>query len=1060
MPSQRLRARAVATLLIAVVALVVGFHPGDGQIAEPPRLADAPADVTAILDQQKPDPQAMSKLRAQADRPPPTGANPAALAQFFYLRGQARFALGRNADAATDAESGLAAGKGRIDAEGISRLRQLEAQQYLFLGDLKKAQDIFLLRAQEDTRAGRKGLLINTYRQLSSIAIRMGDLALADRYVGNMQSLLADLRSTKVFRLNGSNWQAELDEAVGRLAEARGQFATAEAAYRRAELGKQAALTASVNPPKSIEINIDTVIAAQGRVKAREGKLAEAEADVRRALLNRLTAAGKYTSGTAQEVNALADVLVAQDRLPEAERLARTALEIYRTIGLADDTQAVVASLSRIARILNLQHRARGAAAVYDQIQAATKNWDSKRREPFTVNPGTITMMYRTRRLEQGIAAARTLLARDTARYGPNHTETAYARSTLASGLAFAGRDAEALGEFKASIPILLTESNQSDVDDAIDVALRRQQIQSNVERYMELLAHATLDAGVDPVVETFRLAEAIRGRTVQGALTASGARLSANDPAVADLVRRKQDLQRQIGAQLSLLDNLLALPPEQRGDKSAGDLQKAIDSLRAEDARALTEISRRFPRYAELIDPKPPALEEIKSVLKPDEALVSFYFAAPSSFVWAVTKDGPIAFASIPVSAESIAARIKRLRQALEPQALDVDQIPPFDLELAHQLYELLLKPIEASWKPEKRLIVVTNGALATLPLGLLVTSESAISTGTASPGTSEPLFAAYRGTAWLARTHALSMVPTVSSLLTLRRLPPGSSRREPLIGFGDPYFNEQEAREGQATQEAREAREIEHPIAPVPRQPAATTASAATGVPPFQARALPHPPNIDHSEFALLPRLADTRLELLAMARALGADPSKALFLGKDANERNVEAMDLSRFRIVAFATHGLIPGDLEGLTQPALALTAPEIAGIPGDGLLTMEKILSLKLDADWVVLSACNTAAGAGAGAEAFSGLGRAFFYAGTRALLLTNWSVDSASARNLMAELFRRQSADPTLPRAEALQQAMMATLDGPGYVDASGKTLFTYAHPLFWAPYSVIGDGG
>ena len=137
-----------------------------------------------------------------------------------------------------------------------------------------------------------------------------------------------------------------------------------------------------------------------------------------------------------------------------------------------------------------------------------------------------------------------------------------------------------------------------------------------------------------------------------------------------------------------------------------------------------------------------------------------------------------------------------------------------------------------------------------------------------------------------------------------------------------------------------------------------------------------------------------------------------------------------------------------------------TAPQLAGVEGDGLLTMEKILRLKLDADWVVLSACNTAAGAGAGAEAVSGLGRAFFYAGTRALLVTNWSVHSASARVLIADLFRRQSAEPSLGRGEALRQAMMSMVDGPGFTDGSGETLFAYAHPLFWAPYSVIGESG
>ena len=122
------------------------------------------------------------------------------------------------------------------------------------------------------------------------------------------------------------------------------------------------------------------------------------------------------------------------------------------------------------------------------------------------------------------------------------------------------------------------------------------------------------------------------------------------------------------------------------------------------------------------------------------------------------------------------------------------------------------------------------------------------------------------------------------------------------------------------------------------------------------------------------------------------------------------------LSKFRIIVFATHGLVPGDLDGLTQPALALSAPRLR-TQGDGLLTMEEILALKLDADWVVLSACNTGAGAGAGAEAASGLGRAFFYAGTRAILVTNWSVHSASARELVTDLFRRQAADARLAAA-------------------------------------------
>jgi CHAT domain-containing protein len=187
---------------------------------------------------------------------------------------------------------------------------------------------------------------------------------------------------------------------------------------------------------------------------------------------------------------------------------------------------------------------------------------------------------------------------------------------------------------------------------------------------------------------------------------------------------------------------------------------------------------------------------------------------------------------------------------------------------------------------------------------------------------------------------------------------------------------------------------------------------------------------------------------------------DPAGAVFVGKDASEENVKSLNLSSTRVLAFATHGLVPGDLNGLTQPALALSSPELLGGQDDGLLTMGEIMGLKLDADWVVLSACNTGAGDGAGAEAVSGLGQAFFYAGTRALLVSNWPVETTSAKRLTTDLFFRQAANTALTRAEALRQSMIALMDGPGYVDpASDRAVFSYAHPLFWAPFSIVGDG-
>ena len=169
----------------------------------------------------------------------------------------------------------------------------------------------------------------------------------------------------------------------------------------------------------------------------------------------------------------------------------------------------------------------------------------------------------------------------------------------------------------------------------------------------------------------------------------------------------------------------------------------------------------------------------------------------------------------------------------------------------------------------------------------------------------------------------------------------------------------------------------------------------------------------------------------------------------------------MKLDDRRVVMFATHGLVPGELDGLTQPALALSSPDIPGVKGDGLLTVEKILGLKLDADWVVLSACNTAAGEGGGAEAVSGLGRAFFYAGARALLVTHWPVETTSARVLTTDLFKRQAANPQLDRSAALREAMVEMIEnGERVDDVSKQPIFAYAHPMFWSPFALIGEGG
>jgi CHAT domain-containing protein len=1032
--------RAYSYLIVTLLLLAASHSAARAQEAAfvaPPRTV---ADITAILDQQKRDPNATRKLRANADAPPPERAGRAALSHFHYDRSQARWLLGETAAAIADGKQALEYGQGVLEKREVHRLRHSLALQYRMSGEPKAALEVMHVLIREASQPGEgRGFLFVSYRSMVEQYIALGDLNQAEVYVRRVTALFQQARNWSSFSdYRRMSWGSNVEQAKAALHAARGQFREAELAYHRAaDLRKGAEdheiERSSALPEHLLEQRLAGLMAKEGHMKARQGRLAEGEADVRRALLSRLNTAGKFSAQTVSMIGSLAGLLVQQGRLAEAEKLTRTSIEILDTLGIAKDSQIAARSLNSLATILNLQGRWTEATEVHARIDEVMRTWEQPRKDALTLNTGHIFTMYNSDNLTAGLAAAERLLARQKARFGDRHVETAFARGTFAVGLSRARRDADALREFRAALPILTSVVTGSDMDDAVETASQDRRRQAILASYISLLARNNTS---EAATESFVLSDLVRNRSVHQALAASSARAVASDPALAELVRKEQDLQKQIGARLGLLNNLLASPPEARDEKAVAALRSEIDKLRSENDKAKQDIKRRFPKYADLINPKPSTPDEVRKALGPDEVLLSFYFDSRGSFVWAVPKDGPVRFARIAGSANEIEGKIKTLRRALEPEASTIRDIPAFDVALAHELYTLLLKPVEAAWRPAKNLIVVTNGALGMLPLGLLPTA--------AAPAKADggPLFAEYRDVQWLARSHTVALAPSVSALLAQRQLPAGSPKRETLIGFGDPLFSEQQALDA-AAQDTNESLAL----------------AAATRGAPLVRRAAAQTDGVDSAELGLLPRLPDTAQELRAIALALGADPSKALHLGKDANERRVKTTRLSDYRIVAFATHGLLPGDLNGLTQPALALSAPKVAGIDGDGLLTMEEILALKLDADWVILSACNTGAGAGAGAEAASGLGRAFFYAGTRALLVTNWSVHSASARDLVTDLFQRQSADPNLGRAEALRAAMMAMIDGPGFTDGAKKTLFTYAHPLFWAPYSIIGDG-
>ncbi|HVG52016.1 MAG TPA: CHAT domain-containing protein, partial [Xanthobacteraceae bacterium] len=999
-------------------------------------------DITANLDREKADPVRRARIIAEAEAT--ISGTGVAAAQQLVQRARARAASGRVPEATKDVEEAIKLAKA-ANADYVTVTSRMEQLLLRYIrSDPKRA--IALIESmikQLDNNA--KGRLFDLNHQLVIVLLSIGDINRAENVVKQSRALQGESRNWKgpYVDLYRSSWASDVEGAAARVYDARGRNADAEASYRKSrELMVETIRMLPKWPnkisPDGYENSIDWAQAFEGRAKARQGRVTEAEADIRRALIGRLSRVGKYNGDTAGVLGIFSWMLAEQGRYVEAEKVTREIEAIYRQLGFPEDSRAIVNTRVQLANALNSQRRFEESAEVYRGIDAATAKWDPKARE------ATINSSHRVNALlnsnnttdADAVEMSRKFYEINKARLGERNLTTAVARGYIALSLMRTGKLAEAAAEYRATIPLLMELLREGDDEDGATAVAREARVRGIVEGYLFFLSRNPQYAASDIGEETFRLADVVRGQAVERALSASSARAAAKDPALAELVRKEQDFGKQISAVVGTLNNMLASLPEERDEASLKTAQASLVKLKAEHSATSKNIAKRFPNYAELVEPPPVTSAEIRQFLRDEEAFLSFYFGRNNSFVWVVPKQGKIQFRRIDMQVRDINAKVSMLRESLEPQAAMISDIPEFNLRIAYELYEALLKPVEEGWKGAKSLVVVTNGSLGLLPLSLLPTAPATVDQE------KEPMFSGYRDVAWLARTHAVTVIPSANALRTLRRTPPVTAKRELMIGFGDPLFSKEQAAE--ATKP----------------EPQATQVAMTTRGLPLRRRASPQFDGAGSAGLAQLPRLPDTADELKSIALALQADPSKVLNLGVQANEQMVKTADLSKYKILVFATHGLVPGELDGLTQPALALSAPDVSGSGGDGLLTMEEILGLKLNADWVVLSACNTGAGSGAGAEAASGLGRAFFYAGTRALLVTNWSVHSQSARELTSDLFRRQAADPKLSRSEALRQAMIALIDGDGSKDEKGATQFSYAHPLFWAPFTIIGDGG
>lgn len=974
-----------------------------------------------------------AELQRQIALPPPASAGPREQCVFLHKRGTAHLRLGMNDQALADLNEALA-----LKQRGAS---ELWCDRWRLQIDIKSAIHAnadWLVLADYAKSIGEEYRVGNAWRYSESLYwlvdanVFLGRLREAEQAFQRAADLLPELRQHKAWPVYGSS---RLGRHVGYTAwmqELRGNFAEAER-HRRQALRQAGEYLDTIRANRSAEHHdvraAHAVLTTRKRllagILATQGKTGEAEILVREALQEALSRSGKHTHGVASLINALGLIKQQQGRIDEALRLRMQAVSALEASGARSYSTLLGDMRAMVGFLLGVQNRWAEALEVFNQRDRGLRSNPVQFARTGSNNINWAMALLRNGQVDEAERMLRSMVAWNLKKPFADPLYLAHLRGYHALALVAGGKDDAALAQFREAFPVML---RQAETDNSSDNGgfVRQYRLRLIAEGYLDLLARRAVRNAAAPdqelIAEAFRVAEAARGSSVQTAIANSLARASLPDATLADLARREQDAANQISSLNALLVRLASSPESQRLDKAIAEIRGEVARIEARHAELRRELAQRYPAYAELIAPKAPSPAEVQKALQPNEAAVALLVTERRTYVWTVTPTR-IAFRIAELSREQADKQVSALLAAFD---LSGGKLPHYDAGAARELYRILLAPDEKLWEGASVLNVIVNGRLGQLPFAVLLTGDPD------KPSLAEQ--------PWLIGKIALVQQPSAGTLVSLRAQVRKQAERRPFVGFGDPTFVAREARKPAGTRSIRNL-SVAKGAEDAAELPAPSRQAA--GAPTDGGR------TILLRGFDRLPQLPETADELIEIGRILGADPKSDLFLGARATEAKVKGSDLSHYGVVAFATHGLVPGELQGLDQPSLAMANPVLSGDKdNDGFLTMSEVLGLKLDADWVVLSACNTASGDGRNEEAISGLGRAFFFAGTRRLLLTYWPVETVSASLLTTELFKRQKAQPGESKAEALRHSMLRLM-------ASSNE---YGHPAFWAPYGLVGD--
>jgi CHAT domain-containing protein len=521
------------------------------------------------------------------------------------------------------------------------------------------------------------------------------------------------------------------------------------------------------------------------------------------------------------------------------------------------------------------------------------------------------------------------------------------------------------------------------------------------------------MSEGEQGQVLAFQIAELFHMNATQGAMADGAARLAASTPALRALIEQEQSLRHeQNTAHLALARSTNWLEAEQtqggsqgRQNVASANVEHEGDAIKEVDGKLSSlrqQIAAQFPLYRQLVSPEIPTPDALGKVLHEGEVYVDFYAGRDASYAFVVRQGGSFRAVRLSVARAELARQVKALRAGFDagvpPQR--AGDLAGFDLGAAASLYQALIVPVQDDIHTATTVYIGTSGVLASVPFDVLAT-RPASSLADAN---------------WWIETATPVRVPSASAL-ALARSHPATHANEPLIAFADPSFD------------GRDSPAVGTPTGSV----AARAFPVDTGTPAF-----------DYHRVMPLP---ETMAEAHSIAMTLGASDESVL-RGTRASRSEAMKTDLASERVVLFATHGIVAGEVPGWRKAGLAM-AYEGSGL-SDSILTADDIVTLRLNADWVVLSACNTGFVTGTAGDAISELSRAFFAAGARSMLVTQWAVESRSATEVTTGVFRIYADDPSLSKADALARTERDM--------AAGKDGALYRHPYFWGAYVLSGD--